>query len=169
VKTDSLQSHFPERQVTHWVVFSLAGRRHALSLATVERIVRAAEITPLPAAPSVVLGAIDVQGHVLPVFSLRRRLRLPERTITPADHFIIARTSARTVILVVDSAECVLEVPTASLIDSARIAHDLEPIAGVIQLQDDLVLIHNLELFLSPGETIRLDEAMNPSTALEAR
>jgi hypothetical protein len=34
-----------------WVVFTLDSARYALALSAVERIVRAAQITPLPGAP----------------------------------------------------------------------------------------------------------------------
>src|SRR4051812_48964203 len=93
-----------------FLLFTLEGQRYALRLDTVERIVRAAEITPLPNAPAVVLGVLDVEGEVLPVLSLRRRLRLAERDITPADNFLIARTEQRRVVLVVDEAKGVLEI-----------------------------------------------------------
>ena len=55
-----------------FVVFRLDKQRYALSLAAVERVVRAAEVTLLPNAPPIVLGAIDVGGRVLPVFNVRR-------------------------------------------------------------------------------------------------
>jgi purine-binding chemotaxis protein CheW len=49
-----------------WVAFSVDTRRFALPLDAVERVVRAAEYTPLPLAPDVVLGALDVAGEILP-------------------------------------------------------------------------------------------------------
>jgi purine-binding chemotaxis protein CheW len=144
-----------------WVVFCLDKARYALPLAAVDRIVRAVHVTALPLGPDIVLGAIDVAGRVLPVFDLRRRFRLPERPIQPADHFLIARTARRTVVLAIDTAQGVLERPAADMIHAASIAPDLEHLEGVIQLEDGLVLIHDLEHFLSPDEARELDEAMN--------
>lgn len=148
-------------RTTQWVVFCLDKGRYALPLAAVDRIVRAVHVTALPQAPDIVLGAIDVQGRVLPVFNIRRRFRLPERAIDPADHFLIARTAQRTVVLVIDSARGVLEGPATDLIRAQSIAPDLEHLQGVIQLEDGLVLIHDLEHFLSPDEARALNEAMN--------
>jgi purine-binding chemotaxis protein CheW len=148
-------------EIARWVVFGLDSGRYALPLAVVERIVRAAYVTPLPLAPPVVLGVIDVEGHVRPVFNLRRKFRLPERTVDPADQFLIARTAQRTVVLVIDAAHGVLERPAAAMIDAAHIAPTLGHIRGVIPLEDGLVLIHDLEVFLSPDEALALDEAMN--------
>ncbi|HEY0801439.1 MAG TPA: chemotaxis protein CheW [Steroidobacteraceae bacterium] len=148
----------------YWVVFSLDEGRYALRLTAVERIVRAAYVTPLPGAPDMVLGAMDVAGRVLPVFNLRRKFRLPERTVHPTDQFLIARTLQRTVVLHIDSAQGVLDRPATELANMGNIAPNLGHIEGVIQLEDGLVLIHDLEQFLSPEEALSLDEAMNQQT-----
>jgi purine-binding chemotaxis protein CheW len=91
--------------VQHLVVLALDEQRLAVPLATVDRIVRAVEVTPLPGAPQVVLGVINVQGAVLPVINLRRRCRLPEREIETTDMLVIAHTTRRSVALLVDRAD----------------------------------------------------------------
>ena len=152
-------------ELTQLVVFRLDEERYALRLAVVERIVRAAEVTPLPNAPTIVLGLIDVEGRVLPVLNVRRRFRLPEREIRPADQFLIARTEWRTVVLAVDEAEGVIERSPAEIVRSAQIVPGLEQIQGVVKLDDGLVLIHDLESFLSLDEARYLDEAMSQEVA----
>ncbi|MBI4530070.1 MAG: chemotaxis protein CheW, partial [Candidatus Latescibacteria bacterium] len=77
------------------VVFTLDEQRYALHLSAVERVVCSVEVTPLPKAPEVVLGVINVQGQVLPVVNIRKRFQLPERGITLTDHFIVAQTARR--------------------------------------------------------------------------
>jgi purine-binding chemotaxis protein CheW len=148
-------------ETAQWVVFYLDEGRYALPLAAVDRIVRAVHVTPMPRAPGIVLGAIDVQGRVLPVFNIRRRFGLPERTVDPADQFLIAHTARRTVVLVIDAAQGVFEHAATAVTEAANIARELEHIRGVIQLDDGLVLIHDLEHFLSPDEARVLDEAMS--------
>jgi purine-binding chemotaxis protein CheW len=147
--------------VAQWVVFSLDNGRYALPLASTTRIVRAAEITPLPAAPTHVLGAINVAGEVLPVFNVRRRFGLPERPLAPADHLLIARTGERTVVLPIDAPAGVIDYPEAAMVDAARITSDLAHIRGVLPLEDGLVLIHDLGQFLSATETLQLEDAMH--------
>ena len=63
----------------------------------------------MPGAPAVVLGAINVAGHVLPVLNIRQRFSLPQRQIDPADQFLIARTARHTVALVIDEALGVID------------------------------------------------------------
>jgi purine-binding chemotaxis protein CheW len=67
------------------ILFSLDERRFALPLRSVERVVRAVDITPLPDAPQMVLGVIDVQGEIVSVINLRRRCRMPERELQLTD------------------------------------------------------------------------------------
>lgn len=145
----------------HYVIFILDSQRYALPLTVVEYIVRAVEVTPLPEAPAIVLGAIDVKGEVLPVLNLRRRFMLPEREIEPNDQFLIAYTNQRSVVLVIDEARGVIECDPSAVISADRIAPGLERFKGVVQLDDGLVLIHDLDRFLSLDEEQSLEAAMD--------
>lgn len=149
------------------VVFRLDMQRYALVLSSVDRIVRAVAVTALPKAPDIVLGVIDVAGRVLPVLNLRRRFGLPEREIDLASQFLIARTSRREVVLVVDEAQEVTARLDADIIDSTQIVPGLTHVRGVARLSDGLVLIHDLEKFLSLDEACALDEAMGSEVAHE--
>lgn len=154
---------------SRWVLFALDAGRYALPLASIERIVRAAEYTPLPQAPAAVLGAIDVAGNILPVFNLRNRFQLPERPLALADQYIIARTHRRRVVLAVDAALDVIDEPAQAEIDSARLAPGMPHIRGVLSLPGGLVLIQDLERFLSDDETQALDTAIRDEERRRAR
>jgi purine-binding chemotaxis protein CheW len=49
-------------------------------------------------------------------------------------------------------------------VDSDHFSSDIEQIQGVIKLNDGLVLIYNLEKFLSPDDVLILDEALSQLT-----
>lgn len=152
--------------ITQLLVFRLDERRYALPLAVVERVVRAVEVTPLPKAPAIVLGAINVHGCVLPVLNVRRRFLMPDREVGPADWFLLARTARRTVVLVIDESDGVLERPQAEIIPSTQVIPGLDQFPGVIRLDDGLVLIHDLERFLSLDEARALDDAMDETSGI---
>ena len=147
--------------VTDLVVFRLDDQRYALPLLAVDRVVHAIEITPLPNAPPIVLGVIDLHGDVVPVLNVRRRFRLPERSIRLTDQFLVARTAGRTVALVIDDALGVTRRPRSAVTDSSQIVPGLDYVQGVVKLDDGLVLIHDLEKFLSLDEARTLNEAMD--------
>jgi purine-binding chemotaxis protein CheW len=142
------------------VVFFLDGQRYALPLSSVTRIVCAAEITPIPNAPAIVFGALNLQGHVIPVLDVRQRFQLPRRKIGVTDQFLIARTRRRSVALVVDEAQGLLERKASDVVSANLITPGLEQFQGVVKLDDGLVLIHDLEKFLSLDEELALDAAM---------
>lgn len=142
------------------VIFRLNGQRFALPLPVVERVIQAVEVTSLPGAPAVVLGVINVAGSVLPVFNIRRRFFLPEREVVPADQFLIARTARHTVALVIDEVHGVIEHEPSAVVGADGMVPGLEQFQGVVKLDDGLVLIHDLEKFLSLDEAHALDTAM---------
>jgi purine-binding chemotaxis protein CheW len=142
------------------VLFTLDEPRYALYLSSVERVVRAVEITPLPKAPEIVLGVINAQGRILPVLDIRKRFRLPAREISVDDRFIIARTARRPVALVVDSVAGVRELTDQQMVSVEQSLPFAEYLKGVAKLEDNLVLIHDLDQFLSLDEERVLDTAL---------
>jgi purine-binding chemotaxis protein CheW len=59
------------------VVFSLDEQRYSLALDRVRRTMRVVAITPLPKAPPIVLGIVDLGGVVIPVINIRQRFNHP--------------------------------------------------------------------------------------------
>ncbi len=145
---------------TRLVVFGLEERRYGLPLELVERVVRIVEITPLPKAPDIVLGVVNVQGRVIAVANVRKRFGLSERELRLSDQLIIARTPRRPVALVVDAVSAVVEYAEGQAAAAQAIVPGTDYIAGVVKLADGMVLIQDLGRFLSLDEERHLDEAM---------
>ena len=152
--------HRPVTVTNRLVVFTLGDRRYGLPLAAVDRIVRAVEITPLPEAPNIVFGVVNVQGRVIPVINVRRRFRLPEREIALTDQMVIARTRRRSVALMVDVVTGVLQYSEQEAVPAQDVLPELHYVDGVVKLDDGLILIHNLDDFLSLEEEVVLNRAL---------
>jgi len=142
------------------VHFNLDDQKYALFLSAVIRIIRVVEITSLPKAPEIVLGVINMHGLIIPVFDIRKRFRLPQREMQLDDQLIIASTSKRTVALLVDSVNDVIEIPEEKIIAGEKILPGLEYVEGVVKTEDGMILIHDLEQFLSLQEEKALHEAL---------
>jgi len=143
------------------VVFALDERRFALRLSSVERAVRAVEVTPLPKAPAVILGVIDVQGSIIPVFDVRRRFRLPDKAVGLDDHIIIVHTAQRSVALVVDSVAGVMEFAEEEAVPPQAIVPGIEYVAGIVKRPDGMVFIHDLDQFLAMDEARQLEGVLS--------
>lgn len=148
------------------VVFTLDGQRYALPLPSVERVARMVAVTMLPKAPDIVLGVVNIKGRVTPVINMRRRFHLPEREIALTDQLIVAHTMRRPVALVADSVLGVIACPAQSLVAAEEVLPDTEYLEGVVKLKDGLILIHNLDKFLSLEEENFLAHALE-NRALE--
>lgn len=151
-----------------FAVFRLDGQRIGVPVGEVERFVAAVDVTPLPGAPQIVVGMIDVAGTVAPVVSLRRRFGLADKPIAASDQFLLARTPSRLVALVVDEALGVVEVPAAAVAAASTIVPGLAYVDGVVILDDGLVLIHALDRCLSLSEEREVADALERSGAQRA-
>lgn len=142
------------------VVFILDEQQYALHLTAVERVVRAVYVTPLPKAPDIILGIVNLGGRIVPVVNVRQRFHLPEREISLSDQLIIAKTSRRTVALMADAVSAVVEHPEPTIIAAENILPGMKYVKGVVKLENGLILIHDLDTFLAIEEARTLEEAM---------
>jgi len=132
----------------------------AIDISVIEKTYRAAALTPLPEAPEIVLGIIDIAGDVLPAVNIRHRFSLPEKPLSPSDHFIVANTPYRRIVLVVDTIEGVIDCREQDIVPAADILPALAQLEGVVRLQDGLVLIQDLAKLLTFDEAMSLDAAL---------
>lgn len=142
------------------LTFDLAGGRYALATRAVREVVRAVEITVLPGAPRVIDGVVDVRGELVPVLNLRRRFRLPETEVAPGEHFVVVRWKGRALALRVDRVGWIARVADDDLRRAGDVVRHAEHVAGIARLPDGVVLIADLDRFLSQAEGERLGEAL---------
>lgn len=152
--------HSSDGDMGSYAVLCLDDMRVALPLPCIERTARAVQVTRLPAAPEIVLGVINVEGRVIPAVNMRRRFRLPDREIALTDQLVIAHTGQRTVALMADAVSGIFEYDEPEISGAETILPGLEYIDGIVKLSDGLILIHNLDRFLSLEEAESLDRAM---------
>ncbi|MEX2117315.1 MAG: chemotaxis protein CheW [Bacteroidota bacterium] len=142
------------------VLFSLEEPRYALSVSEVVTVERAVEITHLPKAPEVVSGVINFHGEIIPVIDIRKLFRLPQRDVQLEDQLIIARTSRRLVALAVDSVNGVYNLDQYQTSDGGESFPFTEYLSGIATIEHGIVLITDLEKFLSLDEERILDVAL---------
>lgn len=143
------------------VVFLLDGRRYAVALERVERVVARPEIAAFPQAPDVVSGVFMLHGDLVPVMNVRMRFRLPDAPARLSEQLVVVRTRRRRVALVVDQVDGVVAVAPTDWVDAGAIVPGLEHVRGVARLADDMVFVHDIDAFLSLDEEDRLAAALH--------
>jgi purine-binding chemotaxis protein CheW len=91
----------------------LGGRRFAVDVADTREVVVLDATTPVPGAPAVVIGVMNLRGNVLPVVEARPLLGLPVRTATDRA-LVLADGERRAAVLV----EAVLGLTTLDVAPS---------------------------------------------------
>jgi purine-binding chemotaxis protein CheW len=148
------------------LVFEVGGRRFGLPVADVRELLRAVTILPLPLAPDVVEGAINLRGVVAPVLDLRARLRLPPKAAEPSDHLIVVERQGRPVVLRIDRALFLARLDEAQIGQAGGLAPGGDDVAEVATLPDGLVPVLDLRAVLMPDEAAaigKLPEVLEPS------
>lgn len=142
------------------LVFTLDELSYALLLPTVLRVIHAVEVRRLPKAPEIISGIINIQGQIIPVADIRKRFGLAEREIELDDRMIIADTGKRKVALFVDTVTGIKDLATRQFVNSKESLPFAGYIRGVAKIDDELILIYDLEQFLSLDEEKELGQAL---------
>jgi purine-binding chemotaxis protein CheW len=102
--------------------FEVGGHTYAIDIAQVREVVRWQSVTPLPNAPALIEGVIDLRGAVVPVVDLGRALG--GAAVAPGSRTRIAVTEIDGLVmgLAVDAAVEVLSVDVGHLDDPPMLA-----------------------------------------------
>lgn len=131
-----------------YVIFRLGDEEFGLPVDVVSGIIRYEPATPVPRAPEVVLGVINLRGRVVPIVDLRRRFRNESFVPQPSSRIIVAEGEAGPVGIAVDAAN---EVTT---IDDDELRPVPEGVLGpetarafsaVVERDDKLVILLDLD------------------------
>lgn len=88
------------------------GEDYALSVEDVIEVAELGHITPVPGAPSEVLGVRNLRGTVLPVLDLATVLGIPPAAL--CERIVVAEQAGRRAALAVESVTGVEQLPSAS-------------------------------------------------------
>jgi purine-binding chemotaxis protein CheW len=122
--------------------FFLNGLFFGIEVEKVQEVIRHQAMTPVPLAPKLIGGLINLRGQIVTAIDLRLRLGLPERKTGELPMNVVARTEGGAVSLLVDEIGDVLEVQEQQFEDvpqTMRQAREL--IRGVYKLPDRLLLV----------------------------
>lgn len=150
----------PTRSLISLLEFLLDGQRCALRVGAVERVVPMVAISPLPSAPPIAVGLINLAGAAVPVVDARRRLGFPPGDRGLSARLLVTRARHHTLALPVDEVKGVIEVDEADITPSPAVLPGIGQVSGIAALPDGLLFIHDLDAFLSLDEERGLADAL---------
>jgi purine-binding chemotaxis protein CheW len=128
--------------------FFVDGLQFGIDVRRVQEVIRDQPMTPVPLAPPMVQGLINLRGQIVTAIELRHRLGVAPR---PADQLpinVVARHDDGVVSLLVDEIGDVVEVDENSYEPPPETlsAESKSLITGVYKLEQQLLLLLNTEL-----------------------
>ncbi|MFN7980645.1 MAG: chemotaxis protein CheW [Vicinamibacterales bacterium] len=99
-----------EPATTQYATFFLDGLYFGIRVLSVQEVIRHQDMTPVPLAPPVIRGLINLRGQIVTALDLRERLGLTRRTDDALPMNVVVRTADGAVSLLVDEIDDVVEV-----------------------------------------------------------
>jgi len=80
-----------EGDLVEFLSFQLGGEIYAVSLTKIQQIIKPRSVTLVPGAPFYIMGILSLRGMIIPVFDLRKRLRLAQTQSSRFNRIIIVQ------------------------------------------------------------------------------
>jgi purine-binding chemotaxis protein CheW len=150
---EELIGEAPEKEV-QVIAFKLNRELVGVLIEQIIEITINRDITPVPKAPSYVIGVMNLRGKIVPVINLKEHLRIPYQIpedIYENNKIVILDTPKGEVGVVVDEIIGSIKFPEGDLLPEpiGTIGIDVKFITGVVQLEDELLIILNVESIFS--------------------
>jgi purine-binding chemotaxis protein CheW len=136
---------------TKMLIFGLNGEHYATDIKEVERILGYQEPTVLPDAPIFVKGVINYEQSILPIISLSRKFNFGEDKESENRKIIVVKRKENKFGIIVENVYEVRDV-NSDLMEGAppiTTTIDKKYIAGLIKLENNIVILLDLEKILS--------------------
>lgn len=95
---------------TKWATFRLGEELLGLPVEDVQEVVLVQPLTPVPLAPDLFLGLLNLRGQVMPVLDLARAMGVGERDVS-SGKLLVVKVGGEAMSLHVDEVGDVLELP----------------------------------------------------------
>lgn len=143
------------------LVFALGGEEYGVDILKVQEIRGYDKVTAIPGAPGFLKGIVNLRGVIVPVIDLRVKFGLADPTYDSTTVMIVLRVAQRVVGVVVDAVSDVIGLAAAEVKPAPGLGSivDSSYLAGLATREDRMILLLDIERFLSSGELQLLDGA----------
>jgi len=115
------------------------------------------DLTPVPKAPSFVIGVMNLRGKIVPVINLKEHLKIPYQIpedIYRRNKIVILETPKGEVGVIVDEIVGSVKFPESDILPEpiGTVGIDVKFISGVVQLDGELLILLNVESIFNQEE-----------------
>lgn len=149
------------------LVFVLGSEEYGVDILKVQEIRGYDKVNAIPGAPPYLKGVMNLRGVIVPVIDLRIKFALPEARYDSFTVVVILRVAGRVIGVVVDGVSDVVQLAASEIRPAPNLGAlvDHSYLAGVAAKGERMVMLMDIERFLSSGEMDLLGEAAGPQRA----
>ena len=154
------------REATREVlVFILGSEEYGVDILKVQEIRGYDKVNAIPGAPAYLKGVMNLRGAIVPVIDLRIKFALPEARYDDFTVVVILRVAGRVIGVVVDGVSDVVQLLPSEIRPAPHLGAivDQSYLAGVASRGERMVMLMDIERFLSSGEMDLLGDASRAS------
>lgn len=148
--------------VNQQVVFKLNEEEYGVDIIKVNGIEKYQEVVKVPNAPDYVEGIINLRGEVLPIYSLRKKFHLEEKSVDDETRIIVALTNDMKVGFLVDSVTEILNIEEENIDEVPKLLTgiDRKYMKSVAKINDRMVILMDADLLVTDEEKISLGQVV---------
>lgn len=135
-----------EDELHQWLTFPLGTEEYALDINSIREIIKLREITDVPRVPEFILGIISLRGIIIPVFDLKKRLRLGTVEFSPSCRIIVCQHEDKMAGLLVEGITQVIRIPVSNIEPPPGVLSgiDRELVEGVGRTEGKMTILLDL-------------------------
>ncbi|OIP64943.1 MAG: chemotaxis protein CheW [Nitrospirae bacterium CG_4_9_14_3_um_filter_53_35] len=134
-------------RMTEVMGFKLGEEEYAIDIMRIKEITPFFELTPIPRAPSYILGILSLRGNIVPIFDIKKKMGLPLTEITGKTRIIVLKNDDEQVGVLVDAITSAAQIPEKSIEPPPPMIKGLEAeyITGIGQYRGRMMIIMNID------------------------
>ena len=139
-------------ETKQYIVVQIGNEKYGIDINFIDNIVRMCKITRVPKVQSYFKGVMNLRGEIVPVMSIRKKMRLPDDVITDASRIIIIKLEEKGSIgIIVDE---VREVITLNMAEVEKTTAKDSFINGIGKHGNELISLFEINAIVEEKEMI---------------
>jgi purine-binding chemotaxis protein CheW len=137
------------------IAFRIGEQEFSVNIMSVREIRGWTQATPMPHAPSYVLGVINLRGAVLPIVDMAARLGMAASEPTARHVIIVAQVKTKIVGLLVEAVSDILTITDENIQPVPEISSDLEKqyARGILAIDKRMICMIELDALFPDKES----------------
>lgn len=137
-------------ETKQYIVVQIGNEKYGIDINFIDNIVRMCKITRVPKVQSYFKGVMNLRGEIVPVMSIRKKMRLPDDVITDASRIIIIKLEEKGSIgIIVDE---VREVITLNMAEVEKTTAKDSFINGIGKNGEELISLFEISAIVEEKE-----------------